>query len=81
MLYRVLAGLVLYLILPVIWVLLGVWMLVAPVRFTGFIDENVAHLPEARRGLAMQLATRVVGAGLIAFAVHFVGEALAALRK
>ena len=81
MLYRVLAGVVLYLVLPAIWVSLGVWMLVAPVRFVGFIDENVAQLPEARRRLAVQLAIRVLGAGLIAFAVHFVANALAALRN
>jgi len=80
-LYRVLAGLVLYLVLPVIWMSLGLWMLVAPASFAGFIDENVTDLPAARRGLAVQLAIRVLGAGLIAFAVHFVGNALAALRE
>ena len=81
MLYRVLAGIVLYLLLPVIWASLGIWMLVLPVHFLDFVDENVVHLTEARRRPTLQLAIRVFGAGFIAFAVHFVSNALAALRR
>jgi len=80
-LYRILAGAVLYLVLPVIWVSLGIWMLVVPAHFVDYVDENVVHLTEARRRPAWQLAIRVVGAGLIAFAVHFVSNVLSALWK
>lgn len=80
MIYRVLAGILLYVALPFGWVSLGPLMLLAPARFTGFIDENVVALPRVRQALVVKLAIRAVGAGLIAFAVRFVLKLVAFFR-
>jgi len=70
--YRILAGILFYALLPLCWLFLGAFMFMAPARFAGFIDENVVALPHARRPpLAMTLAIRAAGAGLIAFAIRF----------
>ncbi len=71
MTYRVLAGILLYLVLPLCWVSLGAYMLLAPARFAGFIDENVVALPPRSRALGVTLGIRAVGLALIAFAVRF----------
>ncbi|MGA2184780.1 MAG: hypothetical protein ABSH47_17305 [Bryobacteraceae bacterium] len=76
MAYRILAGILLYLVLPVIWVSLGTFMVLAPVRFARFIHENFVLLPQiGPRDTGWKLLIRVIGAGLLAFAVRFVWKA------
>jgi hypothetical protein len=56
-------------------------MLLAPVRFAGFIDENIIALSGGRlQGFVASLAVRAVGAGFIAFAVRFVLHIVAVFR-
>jgi hypothetical protein len=80
-LYRILAGVLLYLVLPIIWLSLGAYMLLAPVRFAHFIHENFVLLPQiSQRDSGWKLLIRVAGAGLLAFAVHFVWKAVVLFR-
>jgi hypothetical protein len=77
MAYRILAGILLYLVLPIIWLSLGTFMLLAPVRFAYFIHENFFLLPQiGQRDTGWKLLIRVAGAALFAFAVRFVWKAL-----
>ena len=77
MLYRILAGLLLYLILPLIWISLGVLMIVTPVRFAHFIHENFVLLPQiGQSDTGWKALIRVAGAALLAFAAHFVWKAV-----
>ena len=81
MAYRILAGILLYLVLPVIWLSLGTVMLLKPVRFAHFIHENFVLLPEIGQGdTGWKLVIRLGGAGLFAFAVRFVWKAAQLLR-
>lgn len=76
MAYRILAGVVLYLILPVIWLSLGTFMILTPVRFAHFIHENFVLLPQiSQRDTGWKLVIRLGGAALFAFAVRFVWKA------
>lgn len=73
MAYRILAGILLYLILPIAWLSLGTFMVLAPVRFAHFIHENFVLLPQiGQRDAGWKFLIRVMGAGLLAFAVRFV---------
>jgi len=79
--YRILAGVVLYLVLPVLWLSLGAAMVLTPVRFAHFVNENFVLLPRiGPRDTGWKLAIRVVGAGLLAFAVRFVWKAVELFR-
>ena len=81
MAYRILAGVVLYLILPVIWLSLGTFMILTPVRFAHFIHENFVLLPPiSQRDRGWKLVIRLGGAALFAFAVRFVWKAAQLLR-
>jgi hypothetical protein len=78
--YRIVAGIVLYLVLPIIWLALGAVMMFTPVRFAHFIHENFVLLPEiGQRDSGWKLLIRVAGAALFAFAVRFVWKALQVL--
>lgn len=77
MLYRILAGILLYIVLPIIWLSLGTVMMCRPVRFAHFIHENFVLLPQiGPRDKGWKLLIRVVGASLFAFAVRFVWKAV-----
>jgi hypothetical protein len=79
--YRILAGILLYVVLPVAWLSLGAFMLLAPVRFAYFIHENFVLLPRiGPRDHGWKLLIRVMGAGLLAFAVRFVWKAVELFR-
>lgn len=81
MLYRIVAGVVLYLILPVIWFSLGTVMMLRPVRFAHFIHENFVLLPQInQRDSGWKALIRLAGAALLAFAAHFVWKAAQLLR-
>lgn len=76
MAYRIVAGILLYLILPVIWLSLATVMMLKPVRFAHFIHENFVLLPEiSQRDTGWKFLIRVAGASLLAFAAHFVYKA------
>lgn len=73
MAYRILAGILLYLILPAIWLSLGAFMLAAPVRFAHFVHENFVLLPLiGPRDRGWKILIRIGGAGFLAFAVRFI---------
>ena len=77
MAYRILAGILLYVVLPVAWLSLGAFMLLAPVRFAYFIHENFVLLPQiGQRDAGWKLVIRLGGAALFAFAVRFVWKAV-----
>jgi hypothetical protein len=79
--YRILAGVLLYLVLPVIWLSLGAFMILKPVRFAHFIHENFVLLPRiSQRDRGWKLVIRLGGAALCAFAVRFVWKALEVFR-
>jgi hypothetical protein len=79
--YRILAGVLLYLVLPIIWLSLGTVMMLAPVRFAHFIHENFVLLPHiGQRDTGWKLVIRIGGAALFAFAVRFVWKAVELFR-
>lgn len=81
MLYRILAGILLYLVLPVIWLSLGTFMIFTPVRFAHFVHENFVLLPQVgQQDSGWKALIRLAGAALLAFAVHFVWKAAQLLR-
>jgi hypothetical protein len=80
-LYRIVAGVVLYLVLPVIWVSLGTVMIFTPVRFAHFIHENFVLLPQiGHQDSGWKALIRLAGAALLAFAARFVWKAAQLLR-
>jgi len=51
----------------------GLFMLIAPTRFGNLIDESFQLFPEVRPGdWGKKLFLRLVGIGLIAFAIRFI---------
>ena len=54
------------------WTGVGLFMLLAPGRFGNFLHLNVGVFPEVQKAdWGKKLFLRLVGAGLLAFAVHF----------
>ena len=54
------------------WTGVGLFMLLAPGRFGNLLHDSVGVFPEVQRAdWGKKLLARVVGVGLLAFAVHF----------
>jgi hypothetical protein len=69
---RLLGPLLLYAVMFLGWTSVGLLMLLAPGRFGNLLHESVGVFPEVQRAdWGKKLFVRVVGAGLLAFAVHF----------
>ena len=63
----------LYLAMMLGWIGVGLFMLFAPARFGNLVHDSLMLFPEVRRGdWGKKLFVRVVGIGLIAFAIRFV---------
>jgi hypothetical protein len=63
----------LYLAMMLGWIGVGLFMLFAPARFGNLVHDSLMLFPEVRRGdWGKKLIVRVVGIGLIAFAIRFV---------
>ena len=69
---RLLGPVLIYLVMFLGWTGVGVFMLLAPGRFGNMLHHNVGVFPEVQRGdWGKKLFVRLVGAGFLAFAVHF----------
>jgi hypothetical protein len=54
------------------WAGVGLFMLLAPGRFGNFLHYDVGVFPEVQKAdWGKKLFVRLVGAGFVAFAVHF----------
>jgi hypothetical protein len=63
----------LYLAMMLGWIGVGLFMLFAPGRFGNLIHDSLMLFPEVRTGdWGKKLFVRLVGIGLIAFAIRFV---------
>lgn len=70
---RVLGIVAIYAVMVIACGGVGVFMLIAPARFGNLIYESFLLFPQVRPGdWGKKLFLRVVGAGLLAFAVRFV---------
>ena len=69
---RLLGPLLLYVLMFLGWTGVGLFLLLAPRRFGNFIHHNVGVFPEiGKPDWGKKLLIRSMGAGLLAFAVHF----------
>ena len=69
---RLLGPFLIYIVMFLAWICVGLFLLLAPSRFATFIHHNVGVLPELRKSdWGKKLFVRLIGAGLLAFAVHF----------
>ena len=69
---RLLGPLLLYVVMFLGWVVVGSFMLVAPARFGNLLHHNVGVFPEVQKSdWGKKLFVRLVGAGFVAFAIHF----------
>jgi hypothetical protein len=69
---RVLGPLLLYVVMFLGWVGVGLVMVLAPARFGNLLHHNVGVFPEVQKSdWGKKLLLRLVGAGFLAFAVHF----------
>lgn len=66
---------ILYLAMFLGWVGLGLFMLLALTRFINFVHDYAGGLAESRPRMATIVPVRVMGAGFIAFAIHFARRA------
>jgi hypothetical protein len=63
----------LYLAMMLGWIGVGLFMLVAPARFGNLIHDSLMLFPEVRPGdRGKKLSVRLIGVGLLTFAVRFV---------
>ena len=63
----------LYLAMILGWIGVGLFMLFAPARFGNLVHDSVMLFPKVRRGdWGKKLIVRLLGIGLLAFAVRFV---------
>jgi hypothetical protein len=54
------------------WTGVGLFMLLAPGRFGNLLHHNVGVFPEVQKSdWGRKLFVRLIGAGFLAFAVHF----------
>jgi hypothetical protein len=61
-----------YLVMMLGWMGVGLFMLVAPARFGNLVHDSLMLFPEVRPGdWGKKMILRIVGMGLIAFAVRF----------
>lgn len=69
---RLLGPLLIYAVMFLAWTGVGLFMLLAPGRFGNLLHDSVGVFPEVQRAdWGKKLLVRVVGVGLLAFAVHF----------
>jgi hypothetical protein len=70
---RALGAVLVYLVMLGAWVAVGLFIVIAPVRFGNLVNESFGLFPEVRpRDWGKKLFLRLVGLGLLAFAARFV---------
>jgi len=79
---RVLGIVAVYLAMFLAWIAAGLFMLLAPARFGNLVHDSFGLYPEVRRqDWGKKLFLRLLGAGLLAFAVHFALRAAALIAR
>jgi len=69
---RLLGPFLIYVAMFLAWTGVGVFMLLAPGHFGNLLHHNVGVFPEVHKAdWGKKLFVRLVGAGFLAFAVHF----------
>jgi hypothetical protein len=69
---RLLGPFLIYVVMFMGWTGVGLFMLLAPGRFGNLLHHNIGVFPEVRKpDWGKKLFVRLVGAGFLAFAVHF----------
>ena len=69
---RLLGPLLIYAVMFLGWTCVGLFMLLAPGRFGNLLHHNVGAFPEVQKtDWGKKLFVRLIGAGFLAFAVHF----------
>jgi hypothetical protein len=62
----------LYVLMFLGWAGVGLFMIIAPARFANLVNENAGLFPHVEDGdWGKKLILRVLGAGLLAFAMRF----------
>lgn len=70
---RLLGIVFLYFAMMLGWIGVGLFMLLAPARFGNLVHDSLMLFPEVRAGdWGKKLFVRLLGLGLVAFAVRFV---------
>jgi hypothetical protein len=70
---RALGAVLIYFVMLGAWVGVGLFMVIAPVRFGNLVNENFGLFPEVRAGdWGKKVLLRLAGLGLLAFAARFV---------
>ena len=69
---RLLGPILIYVVMFLGWTGVGLFMLLAPGRFGNLLHDNVGVFPEVQKAdWGKRLFVRLVGAGFLAFAIHF----------
>jgi hypothetical protein len=69
---RLLGPFLIYIVMFLGWTGVGLFMLLAPGRFANLLHHNVGVFPEVQKtDWGKKLFVRLIGAGFLAFAVHF----------
>jgi len=69
---RLLGPFLIYVVMFLGWTAVGLFMLLMPGRFGNLLHHNVGVFPEVHKAdWGKKLFVRLVGAGFLAFAVHF----------
>jgi hypothetical protein len=69
---RLLGPFLIYVVMFMGWTGVGLFMLLAPGRFGNLLHHNIGVFPEVRKpDWGKKLFVRLIGAGFLAFAVHF----------
>jgi hypothetical protein len=78
---RLLGPLLIYVVMFLGWTGVGLFMLLAPGRFGNLLHHNVGVFPEVQKAdWGRKLFVRLIGAGFLAFAVHFARGVAALLQ-
>ena len=79
---RVLAIAVLYALMLLAWFGVGLFILLAPARFGNLVHDSFGLCPQvASRDWGKKMVLRLVGLGLLSFAVHFALAVRALIRQ
>jgi hypothetical protein len=69
---RLLGPFLIYVVMFLGWTGVGMFMLLAPGRFGNLLHHNIGVFPEVHKpDWGKKLFVRLIGAGFLAFAVHF----------
>jgi hypothetical protein len=77
---RLLGVVFVYVVMILTWSGVGLFMLIAPARFGNLVHESLLLFPEVKPGdRGKKVVVRLLGLGLLAFAIRFILRARYAL--